>query len=232
MKRIFLGLLAAIISLGLAGVGASAAEEQSLSRAASKGFRKANELTREGEPASALALLNELLEERSEKLSPYELATLLDMRAYVKMQLLDFEGAREDYQAVLDLGALPEDREAWVRRAIEAIDSGELQAEMEAAVAKDKAAGVKMPRKRVAPKFPEKCVKDGAGNYEAYVDLEFDILEDGSIENIRVTEASDECFIEAALKAIEQWEYDPVLEDGEPVRWEGEKTRITFRYIE
>lgn len=87
----------------------------------------------------------------------------------------------------------------------------------------------RLPVHRVAPRFPEHCVK-GRESFEAYVELEFDIATDGTVEDIRAIEASDDCFIKAAIKAVSQWRFEPPTINGEPEILTNERTRVIFKF--
>ncbi len=86
------------------------------------------------------------------------------------------------------------------------------------------------PVKRVPPLFPDRCLRGRKASFETYVELEFDVMSDGSVENISIVETSDKCFNDAAIEAVSQWEYDPLIIDGVPGISANEKTQITFRY--
>lgn len=71
------------------------------------------------------------------------------------------------------------------------------------------------PLVRVAPDYPEEALALGL---EGRVRLRFMIGLDGSVEEIGVVEASDTVFVAPAIKALSQWQYRPVLKEGEPQR--------------
>ena len=64
---------------------------------------------------------------------------------------------------------------------------------------------------------------------EGYVVVEFDLTEDGRVENAKVIEDKPEgIFRAAALKAIRSSVYKPRFENGVPVRVEGKRTNVRF----
>ena len=64
----------------------------------------------------------------------------------------------------------------------------------------------------VAPKFPRSAVRR---NQSGWVDLAFTVSADGSVKDIAVrgSEPGD-LFIPSATRAVEQWQFEPVLENG------------------
>ena len=177
-----------------------------------------------GQYNEALDILNELLAEKENELSPYDLATVYELRGSVKASLNDLDGARADFQAALDLNVFPPDRQKQLKTFIDQIDNGQ----PEQAVEPQK---VRRPIKTVPPKLPERCLREKGGEVDESVEFLFDISEAGTVENIRVAEATDECFVDAARKALEQWKYEPEVIDGEAVRVVDERTVFTFKFV-
>jgi len=66
----------------------------------------------------------------------------------------------------------------------------------------------------VRPKYPEEAKKSGA---QGKVRLSFSITKDGSVENVQVMEGN-ELFAAAAIEAVQQWKYEPVMLNGKAVR--------------
>ncbi|MGB1199778.1 MAG: energy transducer TonB [Thalassotalea sp.] len=72
------------------------------------------------------------------------------------------------------------------------------------------------PTHRVAPKFPISAAKAGR---EGWTKMSFVVEEDGSVSNPIVIGSSGSAdFDKASLKAIEQWQYTPAVENGKPIQ--------------
>ena len=70
-------------------------------------------------------------------------------------------------------------------------------------------------RTRVAPDFPTRARAQGLSGY---VTLFFVVDVDGSVQDVYVIESSPEgVFDDAAIQAVEQWEFDPGMNEGMPV---------------
>jgi TonB family protein len=68
--------------------------------------------------------------------------------------------------------------------------------------------------KSVQPVYPFKA----QGKLEGWVDVEFTVSENGKVQDVAVRAASAPgTFDEAAVKAVSQWRYQPVLRDTKPV---------------
>jgi TonB family protein len=65
---------------------------------------------------------------------------------------------------------------------------------------------------RVTPKYPKEARKQ---HVEGKVRLHAVIAKDGSIKNLEVI-SGDPLLVEAALKAVRQWRYSPMLINGRP----------------
>lgn len=91
-------------------------------------------------------------------------------------------------------------------------------------------AQARRPTLRPPPNFPDKCLRGRKSSFEVQIDVEFDIAIDGSVENIRVIAASNDCFIDAAIAADSKWKYNPPVINGEPGAVANEQARITFQY--
>jgi TonB family protein len=69
--------------------------------------------------------------------------------------------------------------------------------------------------KSVQPTYPLKAEN---GKIEGWVDVEFTVAENGKVKDVSVRSASTPgVFEEAAVKAVSQWRYKPVLRDAKPV---------------
>jgi len=81
------------------------------------------------------------------------------------------------------------------------------------------------PIVRINPQYPRQALLDGT---EGYVKFEVLIGTDGSVLDVRVTEAvPGRVFVRNALRAVRRWIFKPRIVDGIPVeRWA--KTSIVF----
>jgi TonB family protein len=69
--------------------------------------------------------------------------------------------------------------------------------------------------KTVQPAYPVKAVN---GKIEGWVDVEFTVAETGKVKDVSVRATSNPgVFDDAAVKAVSQWRYKPVLRDAQPV---------------
>lgn len=69
--------------------------------------------------------------------------------------------------------------------------------------------------KYVAPKYPRNAMRR---DVTGFVDVGMTVARDGSVYNVSVLSAKPEdTFDEAALEAVQQWEFEPVIVDGQPV---------------
>ena len=77
----------------------------------------------------------------------------------------------------------------------------------------------------VAPKYPRLAQRR---NTSGWVDLGFTVGRDGTVHNVEIIESSPgTVFDEAATKAVSQWRFDPVVENGDPVEKRA-AVRMTF----
>ena len=67
---------------------------------------------------------------------------------------------------------------------------------------------------KVNPKYPPEARKE---KVMGLVTVETVITEEGLVEEIRVLESADDRLSAAAVEAIQQWQFEPALCDGEPV---------------
>jgi len=67
----------------------------------------------------------------------------------------------------------------------------------------------------VAPKYPRSAERRKTSGW---VDLGFTVARDGGVHSIEIIEsAPGKVFVDAATKAVSQWRFDPVVENGQPV---------------
>lgn len=68
---------------------------------------------------------------------------------------------------------------------------------------------------RVDPQYPPEAMR---GRQQGWVELEFTVDADGSISNVSVVASRpSRVFDRAAIRAMQEWRFDPRLENGEPV---------------
>ncbi|GJL95418.1 MAG: hypothetical protein DHS20C05_18230 [Hyphococcus sp.] len=106
-----------------------------------------------------------------------------------------------------------------------------LTSDTDASSAHQKSNAETQPRRPISigqPTFPRKCAKGRTGSFEAYVVLDFDIVEDGRVKNISVVEATEDCFIEAAIAQVSNWKFKPPLINGEPGIVFNEQQRVKY----
>ena len=73
-----------------------------------------------------------------------------------------------------------------------------------------------LPLVRVEPNYPRKAARSGT---EGWVEVEFIVLEDGSVSAAKVIKAEPRrVFNRDALRAIAKWKFNPKIVDGKPVR--------------
>ncbi|WP_137225047.1 M56 family metallopeptidase [Shewanella sp. MEBiC00475] len=71
----------------------------------------------------------------------------------------------------------------------------------------NKAEAMAMPVIRIEPSYPIDAAKEGLNGY---VQMSFDISQNGSVNNVRVTKSSPkQVFDASAVEALEQWKYQP-----------------------
>ena len=100
-------------------------------------------------------------------------------------------------------------------------EAGSVQHDLDAAVAQRNFMTTLIPAsqlallKTVQPVYPMRAVN---GKIEGWVDVEFTVAETGKVKDVSVRASSTPgVFEEAALKAVSQWRYKPVLRDAIPV---------------
>jgi tetratricopeptide (TPR) repeat protein len=98
-------------------VSPAMAQEQSLSAKVALALQDAYTDIQNDDYASGLAKLNKLLAERGDKMSPYEKATVYEIRAGAKVAIdpPDYAGALLDLERAINTGALPPERTRVIR---------------------------------------------------------------------------------------------------------------------
>ena len=76
------------------------------------------------------------------------------------------------------------------------------------------------PIKQVAPRYPPELKRN---RVEGEVEAVFVVLEDGSIDDLRIKSMSNPAFAKSLVEAVKQWKFEPGIKDGRPV-----KTRMHF----
>ena len=70
--------------------------------------------------------------------------------------------------------------------------------------------------KYVSPKYPRSAQRR---SLSGYVDVVFTVNTQGKVEDIEIRESEPgEVFVSSAVKAVEKWEFEPVIVDGMPVK--------------
>ena len=100
-------------------------------------------------------------------------------------------------------------------------EASSLQHDLDAAVAEHNFMTTLIPAnqlsvlKSVQPTYPMRAV---SGKIEGWVDVEFTVAETGKVKDVSVRASSNPgVFEDAAVKAVSQWRYKPVLRDAKPV---------------
>lgn len=66
--------------------------------------------------------------------------------------------------------------------------------------------------KYVAPKYPRSAQRRSVSGW---VDVVFTVGIDGTVSNIEVRDSNPgDLFVSSATKAVEGWEFEPIIEDG------------------
>ncbi len=66
--------------------------------------------------------------------------------------------------------------------------------------------------KYVAPRYPRSAQRR---KLSGWVDVEFTLTLDGTVTNVDVTESTPgNTFVDAAIRAVEGWEFESVFDDG------------------
>lgn len=84
---------------------------------------------------------------------------------------------------------------------------------------------VGVPLITAAPSYPASCQARGV---EGEAIVEFDILGSGQVVNAQIVSSTDKCFERAAIRAIEAWQYQPVIGREGEVVLEGQRRTFTF----
>lgn len=88
-----------------------------------------------------------------------------------------------------------------------------------------------VPYYKIKPKYPKDALEAGQ---EGFVNMTIDILEDGSVDNIKVTGGEKiNTFESAALRSVAKWKYKPFTDEkGNPIRKTNYLVRVDFKIKE
>ncbi|MFT5561092.1 MAG: protein TonB [Candidatus Azotimanducaceae bacterium] len=90
--------------------------------------------------------------------------------------------------------------------------------------------GEYLPLVKVQPAYPRRALARGVSGYTI---VEFDISEQGFVQNPRVIEAiPSEIFNATSLKTIAKYKYRPKVIDGKPVTVKGVRNKFVFELSE
>ena len=76
-----------------------------------------------------------------------------------------------------------------------------------------------VPLVRIEPNYPAQAQQR---RLEGWVHVRFTVTGAGTVKNVRIVKSSDQVFETAALRAVEQWKYQPQMDAGKPVERETE----------
>ncbi len=76
-----------------------------------------------------------------------------------------------------------------------------------------------VPLVRIEPNYPAQAQQR---RLEGWVHVRFTVTGAGTVKNVRIVKSSDQVFDTAALRAVEQWKYQPQMDAGKPVERETE----------
>ncbi len=82
------------------------------------------------------------------------------------------------------------------------------------------------PLVRIPPQYPGRCQRT-AREVETVL-VEFDVTPEGTVINPRVVDSSNNCFNNAAMRAVERWRYQPRVVDEVAQPRFGVRTAIDF----
>jgi len=87
--------------------------------------------------------------------------------------------------------------------------------------------GEYLPMTKLAPEYPRRAARRGI---EGFVILEYTVTKQGKVKDIIVVESSpSNIFNSAAKRSAKGYQYQPRVENGEPVEVFGVRTKIVFR---
>ena len=142
-----------------------------------------------------------------------------DRRAKAERDRLEREKAEAEARAEAERLAREKQEEEAALAAAAAAAASAPQPQMQQAQAQQNrpvAASSLNRTKYVAPKYPRSAERR---NLSGYVDVLFTVNVDGKVEDIEIrgSEPGD-VFVNSAIKAVERWEFEPVVENGAAVK--------------
>lgn len=104
----------------------------------------------------------------------------------------------------------------------------ELASAREAAAAENIVSAATLKRTRtITPIYPDAARKRGV---EGWVELVFTVMPNGTVDDVEVRNASPaEVFDEAAIKALRQWRFEPIVRNGERV---SQRAMVRLRFAQ
>jgi protein TonB len=82
-----------------------------------------------------------------------------------------------------------------------------------------------VPLVRIEPTYPPAAQSRGI---EGWVHVRFTITGAGNVKGAQIVDSSDSIFNNAAIRAVQQWKYQPQLQEGKPVDREGIEVVLRF----
>ncbi|MEM1396877.1 MAG: energy transducer TonB [Pseudomonadota bacterium] len=71
------------------------------------------------------------------------------------------------------------------------------------------------PLERIPPYYPERCMRKAQAAESVF--LEFDVLADGAVSNVKVVSSTNDCFNKITTRVAQKWKYEPAKEGEDPV---------------
>lgn len=75
--------------------------------------------------------------------------------------------------------------------------------------------------------YPQHCLRRTASNETVLIQL--DVTVNGTTENIRAIDATNDCLVKSAEEAAADWKYTPMIVDGAPMARKGVQTLVRYR---
>jgi len=89
------------------------------------------------------------------------------------------------------------------------------------------------PQHRMAPAYPVACVPSEKEVVKPQtVIVLFDVTKEGTTENVRIAESSDDCFNDVVMATVRSWVYEPRMIDGKARAQIDTETTFTFIFDE
>lgn len=165
-------------------------------------------------------------------------AHLVAITAIKYSYLISFTTASVTEDHYIDLGyetfdEVPEARPV-VTRSEEIQDStGEVQSlqkekSSESTAPSDRPTYADVPYYKIKPKYPRDALESGL---EGHVKMTIDILEDGTVDNIKVTGGEKVgVFESAAMRSVSKWKYKPFTDaNGNPIKMQNYLVQVDFK---